>query len=186
MDDSKIIQLYWDRSEQAIPATAEKYGNYCTAIAKNILADRQDVEECLNDTYLKAWNAMPPHRPSVLSVFLGKITRNLAFNQYRKNHTDKRGKGTVSLVLDELSDCVSDGNGVEQTMDYKELVKTINAFLGTLSEEKRGIFICRYWYFDSISSIAERFGRTENSVSVTLNRLRGKLHDYLIERGFEL
>lgn len=136
MDDSKIIQLYWDRSEQAIPATAEKYGNYCTAIAKNILADRQDVEECLNDTYLKAWNAMPPHRPSVLSVFLGKITRNLAFNQYRKNHTDKRGKGTVSLVLDELSECVSDGNGVEQTMDYKELVKTINAFLGTLSEEK--------------------------------------------------
>lgn len=186
MEDSKIVELYWERSELAIPATAEKYGNYCAAIARNILGSRQDAEECVNDTYLNVWNAIPPHRPGVLSAFLGKITRNLALNRYRKNHTDKRGGGELPLVFDELEDCISDKDNVERAIDRKELVKAIDAFLATLSPEKRGIFICRYWYFDSISDIAERFGRTENSVSVILSRLRGKLHDYLMERGFEL
>jgi RNA polymerase sigma-70 factor (ECF subfamily) len=186
MDDPKIVQLYWDRDEQAIPATADKYGRYCTAIAKNILGNNEDAEECVNDTYLNAWNSMPPHRPSVLSTFLGKITRNLSFNRYKHNTADKRGGGETTAVLDELLEIVSDTDSVEQEINRKELVKAIDTFLGTLSSKKRGIFVCRYWYFDSITNIATRFGMTENNVSVNLNRIRLKLHNYLLERGFEL
>lgn len=186
MDDKQIVQLFWSRNEQAIPATALKYGNYCTAIATNILTDRQDVEECINDTYLNAWNSMPPHKPNILSTFLGKITRNLAINRYRQNHAAKRGGSEFPLVLDELAECVSGTDNVEQTVEGRELTETIDAFLTTLPASKRNLFICRYWYFDSISSIASRFGITENNVSVTLNRLRLKLRHYLSERGFEL
>lgn len=186
MEDAKIVQLYWDRNEQAIPATADKYGNYCTTIARNILGNNEDAEECVNDTYLNAWNSMPPHRPSILSTFLGKITRNLSFNRYKHNTADKRGGGEVPFVLDELLGVVSDTDSVEQGVDRKELVNVIDTFLGTLSSEKRGIFVCRYWYFDSVSEIASRFGMTENNVSVTLNRICLKLHNYLLEREFEL
>ena len=186
MDDAKIVQLYWDRNEQAIPASADKYGNYCTSIAKNILGNREDAEECVNDTYLSAWNAMPPHRPTILSTFLGKITRNLSIKHYNRSTADKRGGGQITVVLDEIAEFVSDMDSVEQEIDHKELVKTIDAFLGTLSIEKRGIFIRRYWYFDKISDIASEFGMTENHVSVVLSRLRLKLHNYLLERGFEL
>lgn len=186
MDDAKIVQLYWDRDEQAIPATSEKYGNYCTSIAKNILGNKEDAEECVNDTCLHAWNSMPPHRPSILSTFLGKITRNLSFNRYKHNTADKRGGGELPAVLDELSDLVSGNDDVEQEFNTKELVKAIDTFLDTLSPEKRSIFVCRYWYTDSISEIAVRYGMKEGAVSMTLNRLRQKLHNYLLERGFEL
>ena len=107
MDDAKIVQLYWDRNEQAIPATADKYGRYCTSIANNILGNNEDAEECVNDTYLNAWNSMPPHRPSILSTFLWKIVRNLSFNRYKHNTADKRGGGELPVVLEELSDLVS-------------------------------------------------------------------------------
>ena len=186
MDDAKIIQLYWDRDEQAIPAIADKYGSYCTSIAQNILGNREDAEECVNDTYFNAWNAMPPHRPNVLSAFLGKITRNLSLNRYKHNHSDKRGGSQTTVVLDEIAEFVSDTDSVEQEIDCRELVKAIDRFLDRLPADKRNIFVCRYWYFDSISDIANRFGMTENNVSVTLNRLRLKLHNYLLERGFEL
>jgi RNA polymerase sigma-70 factor (ECF subfamily) len=186
MDDAKIVRLFWDRDEQAIPAAADKYGSYCTAIAKNILGNREDAEECVNDTYLHAWNSMPPHRPGVLSTFLGKITRNLSFDRYKHNTADKRGGGEAAAVLDELLEIVSDTDSVEQELDRRELVRAIDAFLGTLSDRKRDIFVCRYWYFDSIFTIASRFGMTENNVSVQLNRIRLKLHHYLLERGFEL
>lgn len=186
MDDTKIIQLYWDRDKQAITATAEKYGSYCTAIARNILGSCEDAEECVNDTYLNAWNAIPPHRPSVLSAFLGKLTRNLSIKRYKRNTAAKRGGGQAALVLDEIAELVSDTDTVERELDRKELVKAIDAFLGTLSAEKRCLFVRRYWYFDSISQIAVGFGMTENNVSVTLNRLRLKLHNYLSERGFSL
>lgn len=186
MDDARIVQLYWDRNEQAIPATADKYGNYCTSIAKNILGNREDAEECVNDTYLKAWNSMPPHKPNTLSTFLGKIVRNLSFNRYKHNTADKRGGGQVTVVLDEIAELVSDTDSVEQEIDRKELVKAIDEFLDRLPADKENIFVCRYWYFDSISDIASRFRMTENNVSVTLNRLRLKLHNYLLERGFEL
>ena len=108
MDDAKIVQLYWDRNEQAIPATADKYGNYCNSIAKNILGNKEDAEECVNDTYLNAWNSMPPHRPSILSTFLGKITRNLSIKCYKRNTADKRGGGQATVVLDEIAEFVSD------------------------------------------------------------------------------
>jgi RNA polymerase sigma-70 factor (ECF subfamily) len=186
MDDAKIVRLFWDRDEQAITATADKYGGYCTAIAKNILGNKEDAEECVNDTYLNAWNSMPPHSPNVLSTFLGKITRNLSFDRYKHNTADKRGGGETTAVLDELLEIVSDTGSVEQEINRKELVKAIDTFLGTLSADKRGLFVRRYWYFDSISTIASRFEMTENNVSVNLNRIRLKLHNYLLERGFEL
>lgn len=186
MDDSKIVQLYWDRNEQALTATSDKYGNYCISIAKNILGNKEDAEECVNDTYMRAWNFLPPHRPNILSTYLGKITRNLSFNLYKRNTADKRGGGEVPVVLDEIVDLVSDTDDVEKEIDRRELVKAIDDFLGKLPADKRSIFICRYWYFDSISNIASRFGMTNNYVSVLLNRLRLKLHNYLLERGFEI
>lgn len=186
MDDAKIVQLYFDRSEQAISETANKYGKHCMTIANNILGNQEDVEECVNDTYLNAWNAIPPHRPNMLSTFLGKIVRNLAFNRYKHNTADKRGGGELPAVLDELGECVSGNEDVAQAYEYKELVAAINAFLGTLPVQKRNIFVCRYWYTDSISDIAARYDLTVAAVSMTLNRLRSKLHNYLLKRGYEL
>ena len=186
MDDTEIVLLYWERNEQAIPATAEKYENYCTTIARNILGNCEDAEECVNDTYLHAWNAIPPHRPAILATFLGKITRNLSLNRYRHNTADKRGGGVLPAVLDELSELVSGGDDVEQALETKELVNAIDAFLDTLSPGKRCIFVRRYWYTDSISDIAGRFGMKDGAVTMTLSRLRSKLHNYLTERGFEL
>ena len=186
MEDTKIVQLYWDRDQKAISETATKYGNYCTSIAKNILGNNEDAEECVNDTYMNAWNSMPPHRPNMLSTFLGKITRNLSFNRYKHNNADKRGGSEISAVLDELSECVSGKDNVEQEIEYNELVKAIDSFLDMLSPEKRSIFICRYWYTDSISEIAKQFNMRENTVSMTLNRIRLKLQKHLKERGYEL
>ena len=186
MDDAKIVQMYFDRDQQAIPATADKYGNYCTSIAKNILGNHEDAEECVNDTYLNTWNSIPPHRPKILATFLGKIVRNLAFNRYKYNTADKRGGGELPAVLEELAGCVSGKDNVEQAYEYKELVAAINDFLRALPAEKRNIFVCRYWYTDSISDIAARYSMTYAAVSMTLNRLRTKLHDYLIERGYEM
>lgn len=186
MDDAKIVQMYFDRDEQAIPATADKYGSYCTSIATNILGNHEDAEECVNDTYLNTWNAIPPNRPKMLATFLGKIVRNLAFNRYKYNTADKRGGGEITLVLDELASCVSGKDDVEQTYQHKELVNAINDFLDTLPAEKRNIFVCRYWYTDSISDIAARYGMPYAAMSMTLNRLRTKLHNYLVERGWEL
>ena len=176
MDDGQIVQFYWDRDERAIPATADKYGNYCTAIAKNILGNPEDAEECVNEPYMRAWNSMPPHRPNVLSAFLGKITRNVSLNRYKQNTAGKRGGGEVPAVLEEIAELVSDTDSVEQEVDRRELVKAIDAFLDRLPTK----------YFDSVSNLASRFGMTENHVSVTLNRLRRKLHNDLLERGFDL
>lgn len=186
MEDHKIIQLYWDRDPEAITYTDEKYGNYCTAIAKNILGSMEDAEECVNDTYMNAWNAIPPHRPNVLSAFLGKLTRNLSFNRYKADRARKRGGSQIPAILDELSECVSGKEDVEAEIEYRELVKEMNDFLAALPKKKRSIFICRYWYSDSIADIAKSFGMKEGAVSMTLNRLRMKLRDYLTERGFEV
>jgi len=186
MDDAKIVQLYLNRDEHAIPITANKYGNYCTTIAKNILGNHEDAEECVNDTYLNTWNSIPPHRPKILSTFLGKIVRNLAFNRYKYNTANKRGGGEIALVLDELADYVSGKDNVEQAYEHKELVAVINDFLGTLPAEKRKIFVRRYWYTDSITNIAAHYGMSNSAVSMMLNRLRTKLHTYLEERGYEI
>lgn len=186
MDDEKIVQLYFDRNEKAIEETANKYGRYCTSIATNILGNLQDAEECVNDTYLQAWNSIPPHRPTALSTFLGKIVRNLSFNRYKHNTRDKRGGGEIPLVLDELAECVSDRDDVPHGYAMKELVSAINDFLDTLPETKRNVFVCRYWFTDSIADIAKRYGMERATVSMMLSRTRTQLHNYLTKQGYDL
>ena len=166
MEDERIVLLYWDRDEAAISESSMKYGAYCTSIAQNILKNPADAEECVNDTWLHAWNAMPPHRPSLLSTFLGKITRNLSFDLYRKMHRGKRGGSQVDAVLDELEECVSGKDNIERQWEMKELVAEINQFLQKLPEEKRCMFVLRYWYVDSIGEIA---GRRRESRAVSLH-----------------
>lgn len=136
MNDKDIVQLYLDRDQRALSVTAKKYGNYCISIAKNILCNNEDAEECVNDTYLRTWNSIPPTIPTILSAFLGKITRNLAFNKYKHNHAMKRGSGEIAIVLDELGECVSGLDDVEQEIERRELVETINSFLNTLAPKK--------------------------------------------------
>ena len=186
MDDDRIIELYWARDEKAISATAEKYGSYCGAIARNVLGNESDAEECVNDTWLSAWRSIPPNRPTRFSVFLGKLTRNLAFNQYKRDRRYKRYGGELDIVLDELEECVSDGDGVEQTYDRRELVGAVNEFLGLLTEKQRDIFVRRYWYTESVDGIARRWGVSGAAVSMILRRLRIKLKDHLTERGYEI
>lgn len=186
MNDSDIIRLYWDRNDRAIQETSEKYGHYCKAIAKNILGNEQDAEECVNDTYLNAWNAMPTHWPERLAAFLGKITRNQSFNKYKFNRAQKRGCGEIVFVLDELADCVSGIDNVEQEIDRRELIKAVNSFVADLSEVKRNIFVRRYWYADPVSDIARGCGMRAGNVSKMLERMRRQLKIYLTEMGFEL
>lgn len=186
MEDSQIVQLYLDRNEAAIAESAGKYGPYCHAVARNILESRADAEECVNDTWLRAWNAIPPHRPQVLSSFFGKITRNLAFDMYRKNCREKRGGYQTDLVLDELAECVSGQDDPQKTWQEHELQRDLNAFVRKLPKKHRYMFILRYWYTESIADIAQRCGASENSVSVTLNRIRAKLKEYLKERGYDI
>ena len=185
MEDQQIVQLFWDRKEGAIAAASEKYGGYCASIAWNILGNQEDTEECVNDTYLRAWNAIPPSRPERLSLFLGRITKNLALSRYRRAAAEKRGGGQLPAVLEELEECIPDWRTVEQAYDQQELVAAINAFLETIPKEKQRLFVCRYWYADSIADLAERFGMREGAVAMALSRIRKKLGHYLLERGFE-
>ena len=184
MEDSRIIRLFWDRNQEAISAAAEKYGAYCSAVAGNILSSAQDVEECVNDTWLSAWNAIPPHRPGRLSVFLGKLTRNLAFNRYKRLRAQKRGGGQLELVLEELEECVSGTEDVEQELDRIALAEAVNTFLDGLSPKQRALFLLRYWHGAPVGEIARRAGMTEGNVSVTLHRIRKQLQEYLTKRGF--
>ncbi|MBR3666144.1 MAG: sigma-70 family RNA polymerase sigma factor [Ruminococcus sp.] len=186
MQDKEIVELYWNRDEKAIAETTVKYGKYCKSIAMNIVCENEDAEECVNDTYLQTWNSIPPHRPGLLSAFLGKIVRNLAFNKYKSIHSAKRGGYEVTLILDELCEIISDNESVEDHALRQEMIKDINSFIRTLPEEKQYMFIRRYWYSDSIMDIAKQCGRTENSISVELSRIRNKLRVYLIERGYDL
>ncbi len=184
MDDQQIIQLYWQRSQEAIAATAERYGAYCRAIARNILGSPEDTEECVNDAYLALWNAIPPQRPPVLRAFLGKIVRNLAFNRWDRDRAEKRGGGETALVLEELAECVSGGEEAGAALDRAELLAAVNDFLGRLPARKREMFLRRCWYCDSLSDIAARLGTTPANVSVTLGRVRRQLRQHLTERGF--
>ena len=186
MEDHEIIQLYWDRNESAIVRTEEKYGPYCASIARNILKDLRDTEECVSDTWLQAWNAMPPQWPSILSAFVGAITRNLSFSRFRAHRADKRGGGELPLVLEELSECVSGAESAETEAERRELLAAINAFLASLPEKKRIVFLCRYWYADSVGDIAKRFHTTPGNISAQLHRTRRKLCAFLTERGYGL
>ena len=183
MEDSAIIDLYWAREERALQETDRKYGAYCHAIASNILKSREDAEECVSDTYLHAWNAMPPQRPGVLSAFLGRITRNLSFDRCRHNAAEKRGGGSLPACLDELSECVPAAESVEERAEQHELTAVIDAFLRTLPERECMLFLRRYWYVDSIADIADRFSMNENTVKSILRRTRERLRQYLLKEG---
>lgn len=184
MDDNRIIELYWQRSEDAIHQTSRKYGKYCYRIADNILADRQDSEECVNDTYLSAWNTIPPHRPGHLRAFLGRITRNLALNRHKQNTAKKRGGGQVELVFEELRDCIP-GQAVDHTEDLV-ITDTLNRFLGALPARTRRIFLLRYWYFSSVAEIAKEFDMSESNVKVLMYRTRQELRCLLEKEGIYL
>ncbi len=183
-NDDRIVELYWERSESAISETAAKYGNYCHYIAYNILYNHEDAEESVNDTYMDAWNNMPPHKPSILSTFLGKITRRISIDRWRNKHAGKRGGGEADLVLDELEDCVSDPTSAESVIEQKEMARIIKEYLDCLPSLERRIFMCRYWYMDSISSIAVQFGFSDSKIASMLHRTRKKLRDKLKNEGY--
>jgi len=183
MDDNMIIELYWKRSEDAITETATKYGRYCYSIAYNILSNNEDSEESVNDTYLAAWNTIPPKRPKLLAALLGKMTRYISLDRFKKRTAAKRGGGEVPLVLEELEECISGEDNVEKEYLRKEFAKELNQFLEKLAEIERKVFICRYWYMDSIEDIAMRFGFSESKITSMLHRTRGKLRKMLEEEG---
>ena len=178
MEDHAIIELYWSRNPEAIQRTGEKYGGYCRAIARNILPDRRDAEECVNDTWLGAWNAMPENRPGQLAPFLGKITRNLAFDRWRAGHTEKRGGGELPLVLEELAECVSSADTL-QAVEAAELEAAVNRFLHSLCD----VFLRRYWFTEPTADVARRYGMREATVRTSLFRTREKLRRYLKKEG---
>jgi len=183
MDDNKIIELYWNRSEKAISETSTKYGGYCYTIAYNILSNSEDSEESVNDTLLAAWNTMPPKRPKLLAAFLGKMTRYISLDRWKNRTAAKRGGGEVPLVLEELEECISGEDSVEREYLKKEFAMTMNRFMENLTETERKVFLCRYWYLDSIEDIAKRFDFSESKVASMLHRTRGKLRKMLEQEG---
>lgn len=184
MEDSHIVALYWDRSEEAIARTADKYGRYCYSIAYHILADAGDSDEAVNDTYLGAWNSIPPHRPSALSTFLGKLTRRISINRWNERRADKRGGGELPLALDELAEAVPAQGTPEEAVAVRELTQSIDRFLACLPERERDMFVCRYWFLAPIAEIGERFGAGTSKVKSTLFRTRNKLKAHLEQEGF--
>lgn len=184
MDDQAIIGLYFDRSESAIAETAQKYGSYCFSIAFHILSDREDSEESVNDTYMAAWNNIPPRVPVALSTFLGRLTRNISLNRWRTRQTHKRGGGEMPLALEELEGCLTGGTSPEEQLEKKELLRSVNRFLAGLPETERKIFVCRYWYLDPVADTAARLGWTESRVKSQLHRTRSKLRKHLEKEGF--
>lgn len=186
MEDNNIVDLYWKRDEKAIEETKSKYGKYCHAIAFNVLCNHEDAEECVNDTYLGAWNSMPPHKPQMLGAFLGKITRNLALKRWRDKTADKRGGGENALVIDELQECIPCTDDVLEAIEVKELSNIIDRFLRNIPTNERRVFICRYWYMDSIGDISKQFGYGQSKVKMMLLRTRKKLLDELEKEGVTL
>ena len=184
MDDKEIIDMYWKRDQKAIYYTTQKYENYCFAIAKNILTNREDSEECVNDTWLTAWNEMPPKRPNVLKLFLARITRNSAINKLKARTAKKRLGKETDFVLEELSECIGDGKDITGELEAKELEKTIGEYVGGLPEREGDIFTRRYFFTDSIKTISIRYGITPHNVSVILQRTREKLKKYLKKEGY--
>ena len=183
MEDAAIVDLYWQRSDQAISETDRKYGKYCHTIAYNICANNEDAEECVNDTWFSAWNMMPDKRPAILSTFLGYITRNFALDRFKAKNAQKRGGGETPLALEELENCIPALSNVEQRYEEKELEAAIDRFVSTLSQTDRRMFIARYWFLASISEISEKMGYSQSKTKMTLFRTRNKLRMYLEEEG---
>lgn len=181
VDDEKIIKMFFERSEQGIRELDIKYGKICHNLSYNIVSSRQDAEECVNEAYLGAWNAIPPARPNPLLAYIVKIVRNVSIKAYYKKEAAKRSS-TYTIAMEEIEFCIADPNTVEAEIETKELARIIEEFLDTLTIENRVIFMRRYWFSDSCKDIAEFVGLTEKNVSVRLTRIRKKMKDYLIER----
>lgn len=180
MQDLDIVTLLWARSEKALEVIDKQYKSYCLSIARSLLGNEEDAEECVNDTWLFAWNSIPPHKPENLAAYLGKITRRTAVDRYRKTHTAKRGNGEIGLILDELDECLADSlPDAEERLLQKELAHSINVFLSTLSSTERQIFLCRYWYGDSVKTLAARFPYRESGIKSLLRRTVQKLKIHL-------
>lgn len=186
MDDKSIIDLYFNRDEQAIRETDLAYGSYCKTVANNILQNSEDVEEAVADTWLKAWNSIPPNRPMHLRLYLAKITRNIALNTYREQSAQKRGGGQVVLALEELGACVSRSDTVDSRIDEQLLRDVIQSFLQQCAKKDRMIFVRRYFFLEDTSTIAQRYGLKESNVLLILSRTRKKLKTHLIKEGYDL
>jgi len=182
MDDKRIISLYFDRDEKAIEYTSQKYGKYCYKIADKILRNPEDNSECLNDVWLAAWNSIPPNDPPSLATYLGRITRNLSVMMLRRFNRVKRGR-EMTVYLEELGESLPVQSGVESAVENVEIRELLTSFLRKQSKINRDIFICRYYYLDSINDISARFGMTDNQIKLRLFRLRKKLKDYLGKEG---
>ena len=182
MEDQTLIDLYWSRDEAAIAQTAAKYGRLCSYIAGNILKSPEDCEECVNDTYMRAWNSIPPTRPKNFKMFLAKIARNLSFDRWRAKNAAKRG-GEVAACLEELSECIASGESASDAVIADELAAAVNTFLRTLPERDCNVFLRRYFFSDTIQSIASKYGISENNVSLIMTRSRKKLKKHLISEG---
>ena len=184
MQDAQIIELYFARNEEAIAATSAKYNSYCMQIAMNILHSREDSEECVNDTYLAAWNSIPPQRPERLSAYLARLARNLSLNRYKSNHAERRGGGELAISLSELDECIADTAVEDESAEAAG--RRISDFLYTLNKETRQVFVRRYFYNDSISDIAHRFGMSDSKVKSMLHRTRIGLKAYLEGNGVNI
>lgn len=186
MNDNEIIELFFARDPQAIQVAKDTYSGYCAYIAGNLLQNRMDQEECLNDTWLRAWNAIPPSRPQQLGPFLGKITRNLALNRIRREQAQKRGGGAVQVAVDELNECIPSVGDAFEALEEKRLTQLLNTFLAGLSQEKRVAFVLRYYYGTSILNIAGQLQCSESRVKSMLHRTRKQLRAYLEQEEIDL
>lgn len=184
MEDSQIVDLYWDRSEQAIAETDCKYGRYCFSIANNILPFREDAQESVNDTYLAAWNALPPARPAVLRTFLGKLTRRISIDRWRYLSAEKRGGGMIPAALEELAGCIPGGEDPAAAVEMKELAQHINEFLDTLPVTERQVFLMRYFELAPLTKIQDKYAMTGSRLRSMLHRTRKKLRRHLEKEGF--
>lgn len=186
MEDAQILDAFWNRDEVAISAAEETYGRYCASIAGNILDCAEDVEEILSDTWLRAWNSIPPQRPDNLKLYLARITRNLSYDRFRTQTREKRGGGEIAVALHELSDCIPSSGQPGDRLDAEELREAINCFLATLPHRDRSVFLLRYFYAEPIEAIASRYGIRVGLVRTILSRTRKKLKNYLIKEDFWL
>lgn len=186
MEDSRIVDLYWQRDQRAVEETQAKYGRYCHAIANNILENAADAEETVNDAWLGAWNSIPPHRPVMLGAYLGKLTRRAALTKWQAARAAKRGGGEAALVLEELADCIPGGTDPERELEAAELSRILRAFVDTLRPEERRVFVRRYWYLDNLDTIAAHRGESLSKVKSMLFRTRNKLRNHLKKEGYDL
>ena len=183
LEDTRIVELFYNRDAQAIEEAAAKYEAYCFSIANRILCDPEDARECVNDTYLAAWNSIPPHRPMMLSTYLGKLTRRISLMKWRSARAEKRGGGEVPLVLEELLECIPDEKSPDDEMAQQALTEILNGFLSALPVTQRQVFLYRYWHLEPIADIAKRFGFSQSKVKSMLHRTREKLLKRLQKEG---